>query len=204
MRANTLFIMGRPEDARVMFDKLLAANREIGGLSRELAYGTLAEINWALGDSAATTKWSDLARRTAEESEEPHLMIYGRLWSGLGQAARNEFPEAMETFADALQFARDRHAPAEAEARILCHLAHVELQAGLADRARATAAEAAAIARRGGVKVWMAYAEWLIGGPSAPPFKQLVAETGAEFLLHLPDPRNSRPVAGGSAQAARN
>ena len=71
---------------------------------------------------------------------------------------------------------------------MLADLAYVQLRAGLADRGRATAEEAAAVARRRGAKVWLAYAEWLIGGPKSPAFKSLLAETGAELLAHLPSP----------------
>jgi adenylate cyclase len=42
------------------------------------------------------------------------------------------------------------------------------------------------VARRRGAKVWQAYAEWVIGGPSAPAFKALLAETGADLLARLP------------------
>ncbi|MDP3243991.1 MAG: hypothetical protein Q8M69_26505, partial [Reyranella sp.] len=59
---------------------------------------------------------------------------------------------------------------------------------GLGDRARVTAEEAAAVARRRGAKVWLAYAEWLFGGPTSPAFRSLLAETGAELLAHLPSP----------------
>ena len=71
---------------------------------------------------------------------------------------------------------------------MLCDLAWVQQRAGLADRARATAEEAAAVARRRGAKIWQAYAEWLLHGPSAQ-FGQLVEETGARLLTGLPSPR---------------
>jgi hypothetical protein len=70
-------------------------------------------------------------------------------------------------------------------------LAWIQLRAGLADRARATAEEAAAVARRRGAKLWQAYAEWLLAGPSSPAFKALLAETGADVLSGLQPPRLS-------------
>ncbi len=70
---------------------------------------------------------------------------------------------------------------------MLADLAHVQLKAGLVDRARITAEEAAAVARRRGAKIWLAYAEWLIGGPQSPTFNELVRETGAELLGKLAD-----------------
>src|SRR4029434_9335738 len=52
----------------------------------------------------------------------------------------------------------------EGEAAIRCHLAHAQLRAGSFDASRKTAEEAADLARRRGSKVWLAYAEWLLGG----------------------------------------
>jgi adenylate cyclase len=117
-------------------------------------------------------------------------MVYGRAYAGLGQAMRGEYSEATTTLSDALRLARQRQAGLENEARMLCDLAYVQLRAGLADRARVTAEEAAAVARRRGAKVWLAYAEWLIGGPTSAAFRSLQTETGAELLAHLPSPHS--------------
>jgi len=54
------------------------------------------------------------------------------------------------------------------EARLLANLAYVQLCTGLKDQARKTAEEAASVARRRGTKIMLAYAEWVIGGPTAP------------------------------------
>ena len=59
------------------------------------------------------------------------------------------------------------------------------------DRARTTAEEAAAVARRRGQKVWQAYAERLTSGPGSPIFLELVAETGAELLRRVLTPVQS-------------
>jgi adenylate cyclase len=116
-------------------------------------------------------------------------MVYGRAYAGLGQAMRGELSEATTTLSGALSEARRRKAGLENEARILADLASVQMRAGLVDRGRATAEEAAEVARRRGAKIWLAYAEWLIGGPTSTVFKDLLAETGAELLARLPSPR---------------
>jgi adenylate cyclase len=67
-------------------------------------------------------------------------------------------------------------------------LAHVLMRAGQTERAAAVADEAAAVARRRGAKVWLAYTEWLKGGPHSPAFVELVKETGAALLKGLPHP----------------
>ena len=53
--------------------------------------------------------------------------------------------------------------------------------AGLADRARDTAEEAASVARRRGSTIALAYAEWLLNG-DCPSFRKLVDQSGARLL----------------------
>jgi adenylate cyclase len=61
----------------------------------------------------------------------------------------------------------------------------VQVLADLPDRAQATAEEAAQAARRRGAKIWLAYAEWITGGPDSATFKRLTDETGARLLSGL-------------------
>jgi hypothetical protein len=117
------------------------------------------------------------------------MMVYGRAFQSLALSLQGEHSAATTLLVDALNFARERHAGLENEARMLCDLAWVQQRAGLADRARVTAEEAAAVARRRGARIWQAYAEWLLHGPSAPQFRQLVQDTGARLLTSLLAPR---------------
>ena len=187
MRSQILAMMGRFDEARALATELIAGDEEtVDVLHRMLAHGTMIDIAWGLGDAALATEHSVLNHRLGEKSGNPYLMVYGRAFVGVSQAIRGEFSEATTSMSEVLHFSRQRHAALENEARMLADLAYVQLRAGLADRARATAEEAAAVARRRGAKVWQAYAEWVIGGPSAPAFKELLAETGAELLARLP------------------
>ena len=189
MRGQTLAMMGRYDEARALAARLIAGDEStVDVLHRLQAHATMTDIAWGTGDVTLAIEHSTAAHRLGEKSGNPYLMVYGRAYAGLGQAMRGEFSEATMTLSDALRLARQRQAGLENEARMLCDLAYVQLQAGLADRARATAEEAAAVARRRGAKVWLAYAEWLIGGPTSPAFKSLLAETGAQLLAHLPSP----------------
>ena len=125
------------------------------------------------------------ARDIGEKSGNPYLMTYGRAYAGFAQGLRGEYSEAAITLSEALRYSRQRHAGLDNEARMLADLAYVQMRAGLGAPARATAEEAATVARRRGAKLWLAYAEWLIGGPQSPAFNQLVQETGAELLRGL-------------------
>jgi hypothetical protein len=86
-----------------------------------------------------------------------------------------------------------RNRSLEGEVDIRCHIAHAQLRAGLLDASRVTAEEAAELAQRHGNKIWLAYAKWLLEGPSSPTFRNLVKETGAKHFMHLRDPRHARP-----------
>ncbi|MFI4998966.1 MAG: ATP-binding protein [Reyranellales bacterium] len=191
MRGQILTMMGRFDEARVLATELIEGDEAtVDVLHRMLAHGIMIDIAWGLGDASLATEHSALNYRLGEKSGNPYLMVYGRSFVGVAQAMRGEFSEATTTMSEVLRFARRHHAALENEARMLADLAHVQLRAGLTARARATAEEAAAVARRRGAKVWQAYAEWIIGGPSAPAFKKLLAETGAELLARLPAVRH--------------
>lgn len=157
----------------------------------QAAHGTMTDIAWGTNDPVTAAEHAAATHRLAEKNGNPYLMVYGRAFQGLGQAVCGDFSQAATTLGDALRFARQRRAGMENEARMLGDLAWVQLRAGLADRARATAEEAAAVARQRGAKVWQAYAEWLLSGPSTPAFRELLAETGADLLSGLKSPRTS-------------
>jgi len=186
MRGQILAMMGRYDEARSLAGELIAGDESnVDVLHRLLAHATMVDIAWGQGDTGLATEHAGAARRLGEKSGNPYLMVYGRAYSALGQSMRGELSEATTAFSDTLRFARQRHAGLENEARMLADLAHVQLRAGLTARARATAEEAGAVARRRGARIWEAYAEWIIGGPSSPVFTALVAETGADLLAGL-------------------
>ncbi len=190
MRAQILAMMGRFDEARPLLDALIAADETtVDVLHRLLAHATQCDIAWALGDLELLDFHSKQALQLAERSGNPYLLVYGKGYAGLAQAIRGAHSDATTTLSDALAYARRRNAGLENEARLLADLAHVQLRAGLVDRARDTAEEAAAVARRRGAKVWLAYSEWLIGGPASASFNSLVEATGAELLRRLSHPR---------------
>lgn len=190
MRAQILAMMGRFDEARPLLDAMIAADdATVDALHRLLAHITQCDIAWALGDLELLDSHSKQALQVAERSGNPYLMVYGKSYVGLAQTMRGAHADATTTLSDALAYARRRNAGLENEARLLADLAHVQLRAGLTDRARDTAEEAAAVARRRGAKVWLAYCEWLIGGPASASFNKLVDTTGAELLRRLSHPR---------------
>lgn len=189
MRAQILAMMGRFDEAQPLVDALIAADEAtVDVLHRLQAHAVQCDIAWATGDVERLQAHSDQALQLAERSGNPYLLVYGKGYAGLAQAMRGAHSDATTTLSEALAYARRRNAGLENEARLLADLAHVQLRAGLTDRARGTAEEAAAVARRRGAKVWLAYSEWLMGGPGSPSFNLLVESTGAELLRRLTHP----------------
>jgi adenylate cyclase len=193
MRSKILVMMGRFDEAHALALELINANEAtVDALHRVLAHGTMTDIAWGRRDSKLAAEHGAAAYGIGEKSGNPYLIVYGRAFRGLGQAVCGELSEAATLLTDTLRFARQRHAGLENEARILGDLAWVQLCAGLDDRARDTAEEAAAVARRRRAKLWQAYAEWLLVGPQAPSFRKLVKNTGGLLLAGLPHPTLSR------------
>jgi adenylate cyclase len=189
MRAQTLAMMGRFDEAVPLLDELIGADEAtVDVLHRVLAHAAHVDIAWGRNDVERASHHSAAAVALTEKSGNPYLLVYGRGYAGLAQAMRGDYSEATRTLSEALVYARERKAGLENEARLLADLAHVQMRAGLGERARATAEEAADVARRRGAKVWLAYTEWLTGGPASPAFRELVAATGAALLEGLPPP----------------
>ena len=146
------------------------------------------DIAWGTGDAELAARHATAVAQLADKSGIPYLLVYGRAYVGLALAIGGKHAEATRMLSENLTYARQRNAGLDIEARLLADLAYVQLCAGLVARARATAEEAAAVARRRGAKVWFAYAELLIGGPQSPTFSKLVNMTGAKLLQRLPYP----------------
>jgi adenylate cyclase len=190
LRSKVLALMGRSLDARQLALDMIAADEvTVDTLHRVLAHGTMVDIAWGQQDAALAAEHGARAHDISEKSGIPYLMVYGRAFKALALALQGEHSAATTMLVNALSFARERHAGLENEARMLCDLAWIQQRAGLPDRARVTAEEGAAVARRRGARIWQAYAEWLLHGPSTPQFRQLVEETGARLLTGLPEPR---------------
>jgi adenylate cyclase len=189
MRGQTLAMMARFGQARPYLDELIAADEStVDVLHRLLAHAAHVDIAWGLGDIALAVQHSEAVSSLAEKSGNPYLLVYGQGYAALAQTMSGDYAAAAAALAETLAYARRRNAGLENEARLLGDLAYAQLCSGLAERARATAEEAATVARRRGAKVWLAYAEWLLNGPQSPAFVALMASTGAALLQRLVHP----------------
>jgi adenylate cyclase len=186
MRGHMLVMMARHHEAKELLDEVITGDDAmVDQTNRLVAHASYIDMAWGTGDAELATRHSAAARDIGEKSGNPYLMTYGRAYAGFAQGLRGDYSGAATTLSEALRFARQRHAGLDNEARMLADLAYVQMRAGVSARARATAEEAAAVARRRGAKLWLAYAEWLIGGPQSRAFQELVRETGAELLMNL-------------------
>jgi class 3 adenylate cyclase/tetratricopeptide (TPR) repeat protein len=185
IRGRILTMMGRCDEARGLLDELCGSKEAV---VRVLAHFGLIDMAWGLNDIAQASKHLEMVTRFAESSGNVPWLPATRLhYAGLVQSMRAEYSRAAETLTNALEIIRRGNTLLQ-ETRILGDLAYAQLRMGLKAQARSTAEEAASTARRRGAKVWLAYAEWVIAGPSSPIFRKLMAETGAELLMRLPHP----------------
>jgi adenylate cyclase len=186
MRSKVLAMSGRVDEARMIAEEMIAADdTTVDTLHRILAHGTMVDIGWGRQDATLARRHGAVAHKLGEASGNPYLVVYGRAFGAMGLGVAGDYSGATAMLAEALRFARQRHAGLENEARMLCDLAWVQQRAGLKDRARLTAEEAVAVARRRGARIALAYAEWLLNGAASPLFNQLCEETGASLLARL-------------------
>lgn len=189
MRSKILAMMGRFDEAQaIALEMIQGDDTTVDAMHRVLAHGTMTDIAWGTGNAGMANEHAATAHTLAEKNGNPYLTVYGRAFYGLGLAVCGNLSQAATTLDDALRFARQRRAGLENEARMLGDLAWVQLRAGLADRARITAEEAATVARRRGAKIWEAYAEVLLRGTANPAVRKLIDETGARVLEGLRAP----------------
>lgn len=186
LRGKVLAMMGRFDEARMLAEELISGDEAVvDTLHRVLGHGTMVDIAWGRGEAALAETHGAAAQSIADKSGNPYLLVYGRAFNALALAMNGGYSEATTLLSDTLRFARQRNAGLENEARMLADLAWVQMQAGLPDRAAATAEEAAQAARRRGAKIWLAYAEWITGGAESAVFRRLIDETGARLLSGL-------------------
>lgn len=186
MRSKVLAMMGHFDEARALAEELIAGDDAVvDTLHRVLGHGTMVDIAWGRGDAALAAHHGAAAQSIADRSGNPYLVVYGRAFNALAMAMNGHYSQATTLLSETLRFARQRNAGLENEARMLADLAWVQVLADLPDRAQVTAEEAAQAARRRGAKIWLAYAEWITGGPDSATFKRLADETGARLLSGL-------------------
>ena len=182
MRSKVLAMSDRCDEARALAEEMIAADEEtVDTLHRVLAHGTLVDIAWGRRDADLARVHGSIAQTLGEKSGNPYLTVYGLSFGAMGLGLAADYTGAAGLLTEALRYARQRRAGLENEARMLCDLAWVQQRAGLDDRARATAEEAASVARRRGATIALAYAEWLLNG-DGPAFRKLVEDSGARLL----------------------
>ncbi|MCA0302561.1 MAG: AAA family ATPase [Proteobacteria bacterium] len=182
MRSKVLAMSDRCDEARLLAEEMIAADEAtVDTLHRILAHGTMVDIAWGRRDAELARVHGAIAQALGEKSGNPYLNVYGLSFGALGLGLADDYTGAAGLLTEALRFARQRRAGLENEARMLCDLAWVQQRAGLVERARDTAEEAASVARRRGATLALAYAEWLLNGDSAA-FRTLVEQSGARLL----------------------
>jgi class 3 adenylate cyclase/tetratricopeptide (TPR) repeat protein len=126
-----------------------------------------------VGDGPAAVSFAKRAADVAESTGSNLTRVWAHEYLGVALALNGEWRAAVEQLELALGIARETRAWLTLEAEILAYLAEALLGAGDAVRARRTAEEAIATARRRGTPVWEAQAQLVLA-------RVLLARLGAQ------------------------
>jgi adenylate cyclase len=146
MQGQILVLLGRFDDARPYFDRMLQA--EVGPNDVTLHLANVAYVDLARGtnDRALAEHHAERAMRMAIESDSPYERVSAMTCRGISYMSSGRFEAAADQLEKALAFARMKRAGLESEARILAELADAYRLKGDFDRAGRTAVEAIAVA----------------------------------------------------------
>jgi tetratricopeptide (TPR) repeat protein len=133
----------------------------------------LARHRVFVGDGPAAVSFAKRAADVAESTGSNLTRVWAHEYLGVALALNGEWRAAVEQLELALGIARETRAWLTLEAEILAYLAEAFLGAGDAVRARRTAEEAIATARRRGTPVWEAQAQLVLA-------RVLLARLGAQ------------------------
>ncbi len=197
MRGQTLVLMGRLDDAQSELETVIRTATERDEVDLLVAPRYMyTDLCWSRGDPAAALQPAREALEIAEKLGSAISLVYGLGALGFASLLNGAHGEAARLIDRALETARERHAGAEMEARLLAHLAEARLAAGETLAAREAAERAVDVARRRRARAFECQAELVLArtlqasGAPEPEVRAalarasaLAAETGAQLFV---------------------
>ena len=196
MRAQTLILLGRFDEARLSLDKMLQTNIDSNDITYHLVEVTYVELALGNNDKALAQHHAARALAIASDDGSPYVRVNAQACRGLSYIISGQFEAAIDDLERALTFARRRNTGLEIEARILADLANAYRLKGDLEAARRTATEAidVAVTRAARISECLArivLAEVLLkmdepagAGVELPKARALMEQTGA--VLYQP------------------
>jgi len=149
LRGRILVWLGRDEEARDALDRVIALDAsKVEATHRFIPHLAYVEMAWSKGDASAAAEHAAIAMQIAAESGTPYVRVYAQWMQGLAYSTAGEHARAAALLRETLDYAREKRAGLEEEARILSELSTARLATGMASRGYELANDAVELARR--------------------------------------------------------
>jgi adenylate cyclase len=217
MRGGTLVLMGRLDDAQRELETVIRTATERDEVDLLVAPRYIyTELCWARGDPGAALEPAREALEIAEKLGSAISLVYGLGALGFARLLNGSPGEGARLIEKALEVARERHAGAEMEARLLSDLAEAHLACGETLAARDSAERAVDVARRRRSRAFECQAELVrartlrVSGSPEPDVLAALArvsaladETGAQLFVPFAHLERARLAEGRSDSLTR-
>lgn len=154
LRAQTLTLLGRGEEARGLLDRLLQSEEHaLDTLHRVMAHATYVELARIESDGAVAQRHARIADDLAQASSSPYLRVYSLGCLGLAALTANDCEQAVTDFTAGLRLAKEQRLGMENEPRLLAELALALSHLGDHTATMETAQKAISVARRRNARI---------------------------------------------------
>ena len=174
LRGRILMRLGRFDEARGCFDKLISIQTLIDPTVLFIAHVGYVDMAWCLDDAAMAAEHASRIGVLAERHGGAYLRLYQLATKAIADGIAGDHDRAVNGTVRSIEFLRQTRAATEFEPELLASLADYQMRRGDHARAMATAEDAVAMARQRGARlpacraaVTLAGLVLLIDGPEA-------------------------------------
>lgn len=149
LRGRMIVELGRGEEAVETLDRVIGMDPgKIDPAHRFIPHLAHVEKAWSEKDAALAAAHAAKALEIAEASGTPYVRVYAQWAQGLALSTAGEHAQAASLLRETLDYAREKKAGLENEARLLSDLSSARLAIDMAPRAYELAQEAVAVAQK--------------------------------------------------------
>lgn len=165
MRGRLLVRMGRFEDARVCFYRMLdSAGANPDPVLLQIAHYGYVDLGWSAGDVDLARHHSRIVVDIAKGNSSPYMRVFGLASQALANSVASDHQGALQALNEALNLVRNAGVAMEMEAEILASVAECHARVGETDAAILAADEAIALSVRRDARLPQCRALMIKGG----------------------------------------
>lgn len=180
LRGRILLRLGRFDEGRACFDRLLASQGLTDPVVRQMAHFPYLELAWCLDDADVMAQSSWRADAGDSHHGNPYLEVYAAACHGIATSLERDHRRAIHHFTQGLHLLRATRVAVEFEPEMLAYLADALARFGDTDEAIDTAREAIAVARQRNIRLAECRASLILA-------RILPASAGAEAAALIED-----------------